>query len=112
MAGGHARVVYLNPFARLFYCHLDESISLARLMGAADPERVAHEAFARLQPRMDGFATPADALTYLRAVVCLQSRGDNRRQNAGRRRLWWRRPATPDVSPRVRRSAPIGTPAG
>jgi hypothetical protein len=101
--GTQAQVAYLDGFARLFDSHLDESIRLARSMGAEDPERVAEQAFARLQPRMEAFATTSEALAYLRAVVCLLSRGDNRRVCAGRR--LGRRPASPEVIGRLRSTA-------
>lgn len=71
-------------FAELFGALYAESVRLAALFGADDPEDIAQEAFARLHARM-GRLSEADAPAYLRAIVCNLSRSRGRRLSVARR---------------------------
>lgn len=71
-------------FAELFGALYAESVRLAALFGADDPEDIAQEAFARLHARL-GRLSEADAPAYLRAIVCNLSRSRGRRLSVARR---------------------------
>ncbi|MBN9608969.1 MAG: hypothetical protein BGO26_14805 [Actinobacteria bacterium 69-20] len=59
----------LEPFEALFRAEFRTMFRLAHLLGAADPEDIAQEAFARLHTRWPSLSDPARAGGYLRTTV-------------------------------------------
>src|SRR5690348_18447881 len=71
--------------AELFRRHHTQAVKLAGLLGAADPEDVAQEAFLRILPRIESLADADSAAAYLRATVLNLTRsGFRRKVMAGR----------------------------
>lgn len=54
---------------RLFAAEFGRSVALAGLLGAADPEDIAQEAFVRVHRRLDGLADDQAAVAYLRTAI-------------------------------------------
>lgn len=72
-AGPHA-------FETLFRAEFPTMLRLATLLGAADPENIAQEAFVRLHHRWDALAEPSRAGGYLRTTVVNLCRSAARHQ--------------------------------
>lgn len=66
--------------AELFRSHYQQAVQLAGLLGAADPEDVAQEAFLRILPRIESLADAESAAGYLRATVVNLTRSGFRRK--------------------------------
>jgi len=66
--------------AELFRRHHAQAVKLAGLLGAADPEDVAQEAFLRILPRVDSLTDIESATGYLRATVLNLTRSGFRRK--------------------------------
>ncbi len=86
-------------FEALFRTEFPVMFRLAHLLGAADPEDVAQEAFLRLHARWDHLADRSGAGGYLRATVV------NLVRTAGRRSAVKRRQERPDLRPELLPSA-------
>jgi RNA polymerase sigma factor (sigma-70 family) len=59
-----------EAYAELFDGHFWGLVTLARLLGADDPEDVVQEAFVRLHRKRGVLRDPAAAQAYLRRIVC------------------------------------------
>ena len=73
-------------FEALFVAHARRVVRLAALLGAADPEDLAQEAFCRLyqaRDRLDG--TPERTVAYLTRIVVNEVRSRARRDQTARR---------------------------
>lgn len=66
--------------AELFQRQHGQAVKLAGLLGAADPEDIAQEAFLRILPRIESLTDPASAAAYLRATVVNLTRSGFRRK--------------------------------
>jgi RNA polymerase sigma factor (sigma-70 family) len=66
--------------AELFRRHHPQAVKLAGLLGAADPEDVAQEAFLRILPRIESLTDAESAAAYLRATVVNLARSGFRRK--------------------------------
>lgn len=71
---------------QLFAREYRRTVSLAGLLGAADPEDVAQEAFVRIRGKLASLRDPAAAAAYLRTTVLNATRSEHRRE-AIRKRL-------------------------
>jgi RNA polymerase sigma factor (sigma-70 family) len=72
-------------FAHLFSSKFTQTVRLAKLIGADDPENVAQEAFARLHMRMSRFPHPDNASRYLTTMTCNLARSRTRHLSVARR---------------------------
>lgn len=82
--GGCEVRVVIDGFHGLFVDQFGRMVSLARLLGASEPEDVAQEAFARVYARWEYLRDPAAAPAYLRRSVINLSHNAARRQRVQR----------------------------
>ncbi len=94
---------------RLFAREYRRTVSLAGLLGAADPEDVAQEAFVRIRGKLASLREPAAAAAYLRTAVLNATRSEHRR-NAIRLRTSGRLRSGPAVAPSAEDSVLAGLP--
>lgn len=74
-----------EEFDALFFAHASRLVRLAALLGAADPEDVVQEAFAKVYAARHRLDDQARAVPYLNRVVVNEVRDRHRRSSVARR---------------------------